>query len=176
MRDIEEFRTNLDKIIETEKKRFKDPKNAKKVLEFDKLWRSVLQEIQALRQKRNDISSQINKFKRSGEEDKANHAMLQSKQIKKKIDDLEKKKVEYLDTREKYRYSIGNDLHESVPVGETEESNLIVRTFGEIPEFDFQPSSHVNLIQDINGADTKKASEVVGSRFYYLKGDIVLRN
>ncbi len=176
MRDIEEFRINLDKIVETEKKRFKDPKNAEKVLEFDKLWRSVLQEIQDLRQKRNDVSSQINKYKKSGDDEKANNAIIQSKQIKEKIDDLEKKKDEYIEKREKYRYSIGNDLHESVPIGETEENNEIVREFGKIPEFDFQPLSHVNLIQDINGADTKKASEVVGSRFYYLKGDIVLLN
>lgn len=176
LRDIEEFRTNLDKIIKTEKKRFKDPKSAEKVLEFDKLWRSVLQEIQDLRQKRNEESSQISKYKKSGEGDKAKNAILQSKLIKEKIDELEKKKVEYLERREKYRYSIGNDLHESVPIGETEESNLIIRKFGKIPEFDFQPLSHVNLIQDINGADIKKASEVVGSRFYYLKGDLVLLN
>jgi len=176
LRDIEEFRTNLDKIIKTEKKRFKDPKNAEKVLEFDKLWRSVLQEIQDLRQKRNEVSSQINTYKKSGEEDKANSAMLQSKQIKEEIDDLEKKKAEYVERREKYRYIIGNDLHESVPIGETEESNEIVRTIGDLPKFDFKPLSHVDLIDEIDGADTKKASEVVGSRFYYLKGDMVLLN
>ena len=176
MRNVEEFRTNLDKIIKTEKKRFKDPKIAEKVLEFDKLWRSVLQEIQDLRKKRNDVSSLINKYKKSGEDEKANEAITQSKQIKGKIDDLENKKAEYLEKRDKYRYSIGNDLHESVPVGETEDSNIILRKFGKIPEFDFQPLSHVNLIQDIDGADMKKASEVVGSRFYYLKGDIVLLN
>jgi len=176
LRDIEEFRTNLDKIIETEKKRFKDPKNAEKVLEFDKLWRSVLQEIQDLRQKRNEVSSQINNYKKSGEDKKANNAIIQSKQIKEKIDDLEKKRNDYIEKRDTYRYSIGNNLHESVPVGEREESNVIIRKFGKIPEFDFQPLSHVNLIQDIDGADMKKASEVVGSRFYYLKGDIVLLN
>ena len=176
MRDVEEFRTNLDKIIKTEKKRFKDPKIAEKVLEFDKLWRSVLQEIQDLRKKRNDVSSLINKYKKSCEDEKANEAITQSKQIKGKIDDLENKKAEYLEKRDKYRYSIGNDLHESVPVGETEESNVIVSEFGNIPEYDFQPLSHVNLIQDLDGADMKKASEVVGSRFYYLKGDIVLLN
>jgi len=176
LRDIEEFRNNLEKIIETEKKRFKDPKNAEKVLEFDKLWRSVLEEIQDLRQKRNEISNQISNFKKAGDEEKANDAIKQSKQIKEKLEDLEKKKIEYIEEREKIRYMIGNDLHESVPTGETEESNVIIREFGKIPQFEFQPVSHVNLIQDINGADTKKASEVVGSRFYYLKGDIVLLN
>jgi len=176
LRDIEEFRNNLEKIVETEKKRFKDPKNAEKVLEFDKLWRNVLQEIQDLRKQRNEISSKINKHKKAGDNEKANSAITQSKQIKEKIDHLEKKKVEYMEEREKYRYIVGNDLHESVPIGETEESNEIIREFAETPTFDFKPLSHVKLIQDIDGADTKKASEVVGSRFYYLKGDIVLLN
>ena len=55
MRDIEEFRQNLEKIIETEKKRFKDPLNALKVLEFDEKWRTVLQELEVLRRKRNEM-------------------------------------------------------------------------------------------------------------------------
>ncbi|MBY8979836.1 MAG: serine--tRNA ligase [Candidatus Lokiarchaeota archaeon] len=176
MRDIEDFRTNIDAVIETEKKRFKNPQNAKKVLEFDLLWRNALQEIQDLRRQRNDISNEISQFKKSGEQEKANSAIDKSKQIKETIDELEKKKNEYLEEREKFRYIIGNDLHKSVPIGETEESNEIIREFGEIPVFDFKPSSHVNIIRDINGADTNKASEVVGSRFYYLKGDIVLLN
>jgi len=176
LRDIEDFRANIDAVIETEKKRFKNPKNAEKVLEFDLLWRNVLQEIQDLRKQRNDLSNEISQNKKSGEQEKANNAIEKSKQIKETIDELEKKKIDYLEEREKFRYIVGNDLHKSVPIGETEESNAIIREYGEIPIFDFKPSSHVNIIQDINGADTKKASEVVGSRFYYLKGDIVLLN
>lgn len=176
MRDIEDFRNDIDAVIETEKKRFKNPENAKKVLEFDLLWRNVLQEIQDLRRQRNDLSNEISQFKKSGEQENANSTIEKSKQIKETIDALEKKKIEYLEEREKFRYIIGNDLHKSVPIGETEESNTIIREYGEKPIFDFEPSSHVNIIHDINGADIKKASEVVGSRFYYLKGDLVLLN
>jgi len=176
LRDIEDFRANIDAVIETEKKRFKNPQNAEKVLEFDLLWRNVLQEIQDLRRQRNDLSNEISQFKKSGEPEKANSAIEKSKQIKETIETLEKKKIEYLEERDKFRYIVGNDLHKSVPIGETEESNVIIREYGEIPLFGFKPSSHVNIIRDINGADTKKASEVVGSRFYYLKGDIVLLN
>ena len=176
MRDIEDFRNDIDAVIETEKKRFKNPENAKKVLEFDLLWRNVLQEIQDLRRQRNDLSNEISQFKKSGEQEKANSTIEKSKQIKETIDALEKKKIEYLEEREKFRYIIGNDLHKSVPIGETEKSNTIIMEYGEKPIFDFEPSSHVNIIHDINGADIMKASEVVGSRFYYLKGDLVLLN
>ena len=176
MLDIELFRKNLNQIIQSEKKRFKDSSNAQKVLEYDEKWREVLQELQDLRNQRNSISKQIGKLKKAGETQKFEAAKEKSTEIKKSIENLEKKEVEYLEERERYRYIVGNVLHESVPIGETEESNEIVKTFRKIPKFDFEPLSHVDLISVIDGADTKKASEVVGSRFYYIKGDLVLLN
>ena len=176
MLDIELFRNNLEKIIESEKKRFKDPVNAKKVLEYDIKWREVLQKLQDLRKERNDISAKIGELRKKGEKQKAEVAITQSKEIKTEIEILERKRTEYFEQREKYRYVVGNILHDSVPVGETEESNEIIRIVGEIPKFNFKPLSHVDLITIIDGADVNKASEIVGSRFYYLKGDIVHLN
>jgi seryl-tRNA synthetase len=174
--DIELFRKALEKIIISEKKRFKDPGNAENTLEFDKKWREVIQKIQDLRKERNDISAQIAGFKKEGEIKKAEEAIDTSKKIKAIIDELEKQQIEFLEKREQYRYTVGNILHNTVPNGETEESNEIIRSSGEEKKFDFQPLSHVELISLIDGADTKKASEVVGSRFFYLKRDIVLLN
>ena len=176
MLDIELFRTNLEKVIESEKKRFKDPSNAEKVLEYDIKWREVLQRLQDLRKQRNDISAQIGGLRKKGENQKAEEAIKKSKEIKTEIDELEKKRTDFFDQREKYRYIVGNILHNSVPIGETEEDNEIVRHVGEIPKFEFKPLSHVDLITIIDGADTKKGSEIAGSRFYYLKGDIVHLN
>ncbi|MFX0005803.1 MAG: serine--tRNA ligase [Promethearchaeota archaeon] len=176
MLDIELFRKNLDDIIKSEEKRFKDPSNAEKVLDFDKKWRAALQEIEELRKKRNEISLKIGNFKKVGDTEKADESIAESKQVKDKIDELEKLTTEYLEQREKYRYMVGNILHESVPRGETEEENEILRTVGSVPKFNFKPLSHVDLITKIGGADTKKASEIAGSRFFYLKGDLVLLN
>ena len=83
MRDIEEFREYLAKIIDTEKKRFNDPINAKKVLEFDEKWRTVLQELEVLRSKRNKISASISDLKKAGNDVAAENAIIESKQIKK---------------------------------------------------------------------------------------------
>ncbi|MFX1315737.1 MAG: serine--tRNA ligase [Promethearchaeota archaeon] len=176
MLDIELFRSNLDKIIESEKKRFKDPSNAEKVLEYDRKWRAILQTLQDLRKQRNDISIQIGKFKKSGNDKKVEEAKIKSKEIKDQIDKLDGSRIEFLEQREKYRYIVGNILHDSVPIGETEEDNKIVRTIGKLPMFDFKPLSHVDLITKIDCVDTKKASEIAGSRFYYLKGDLVSLN
>lgn len=176
MLDIELYRKNLDQIIESEKKRFKDPSNAERVLEYDGKWRGVLQELQDLRNQRNSISVEIGKLKKAGETQEFEAAKQKSIEIKKAIENLERKEIEYLVEREKYRYIVGNLLHKSVPIGETEESNEILRTVGKPIKFDFEPRSHVDLITLIDGADTKKASEVIGSRFYYLKGDLVMLN
>ncbi|MFX1322986.1 MAG: serine--tRNA ligase [Promethearchaeota archaeon] len=176
MLDIELYRNDLEKIIESEVKRFKDPSNAEKVLEYDKKWRETLQKLQDLRRERNELSIQIGKFKKSGDTKKAEETKIKSKEIKDKIDELEEKKTEFFERRENYRYIVGNILHDSVPIGETEEDNEIVITVGKLPKFDFKPLSHVNLITKIDGADTKKASEIAGSRFYFLKGDLVSLN
>jgi len=174
--DIEIFRNNLDVIIESEKKRFKDPSKAEMVLDYDIKWRESLQQLEELRKKRNEISTNIGKYKKSGEKKKAEEAIKESKEVKSKIDFLEKQKSDYFEQRETYRYIVGNILHDSVPIAETEDDNEIVRVVDNLPNFNFKPLSHVELISKIDGADTKKASEVVGSRFYYLKGDLVLLN
>ena len=176
MLDIELFRTNLQKIIESETKRFKDPSNAEKTHEFDKKWRDTFTQEQSLNQKRNELNKQISQFKKNGENKKFEAAKTESSELKKKVEDLKKQREEFEKKRDEYRYIVGNLLHESVPSGETEEQNETVRKFGTVPKFDFTPLSHVDLIAEIDGADTKKASEVVGSRFYYLKGDLVLLN
>jgi seryl-tRNA synthetase len=174
--DIELFRNKIDEIIESEKKRFKDFSIAEKVLEYDKKWRVILQELEDLRKKRNEISIKIGEFKKSGDKKKSEEFIANSKKIKEKIDELERSKTEFLEKREKYRYMVGNILHKSVPIGKTEEDNEILRIFGKIPKFGFNPLSHVDLVSKIGGVDTKKASEIVGSRFYYLKRDLVLLN
>ena len=176
MLDIELFRKNLDNIIESEKKRFKDPSIAKRVLEYDKKWRITLQDIEELRKQRNEISIKIGELKKLRDSKNTEEAIKKSKEIKEKIDELEKLRIEYLEQRGNYRYMVGNVLHESVPIGETEEENKIERTVGNLPKFDFKPLSHVDLVTKIDGADLKKASEIAGSRFYYLKGDLVLLN
>jgi len=174
--DIELFRSNLNEIIESEKKRFKDPSNAKMVIEYDVKWREVLQNLEELKKQRNKLSAQIGKFTKSGEKEKAEKIKHQSKEIKEKLDGLEKSKDTFYELREKFRYKVGNILHKSVPVGESEESNEIISIKGDIPNFKFKPKSHVDLVELIDGVDTKKAAEIVGSRFFYLKGDLVLLN
>ena len=176
MLDIDLFRNELDKILESEKKRFKDPSNAKKVVEFDVKWRENLKKVEQLNRERKELSIEIGDLAKSGKSEKVKALKGKSKDIKDQIDSLKKERDNYLLEREKFRYKVGNLLHETVPIGETEDDNEIVKTVGKPRDFNFKPKSHVDLVDLIDGADTSKASQISGSRFYYLKGDIVLLN
>lgn len=60
------------------------------------------------------------------------------------------------------------------PIGPDESGNVVVREWGEKPSFSFKPKEHFELGKDLGIIDTDKASEVSGSRFAYLKGDLVM--
>jgi len=172
--DIKLFRENPELIIASEKKRFKDPENVYKVIEYDNQWRALKQEIDKLKQERNRASEKVNKLKKEGKDFSKEVAEISRK--KKEIDEKEGLMQEALEKREKSRYVVGNILHESVPVGETEEFNIIERTWGEVPQFDFPPKGHYDLVTLIDGADLETAAKVAGARAYYLKNDLVFLN
>ncbi|NHJ25461.1 MAG: serine--tRNA ligase [Candidatus Lokiarchaeota archaeon] len=176
MLDIELFRTNLQQIIESEKKRFKDPAIAQMVYDLDVEYRTITTELQQLSYEKNKINENIGNLMKQGKKQEADKLKKEASDLSGKITLLSTKEKTVLEKREEDRYRVGNLLHESVPLGEGEESNEIIRTVGKLPTFNFSPLSHVDLITLIDGADTKKASELVGSRFYYLKGDIVSLN
>ncbi len=60
------------------------------------------------------------------------------------------------------------------PVGPDESANVVIRTHGTPPEFDFQPLDHVELLEKRGWADFTRARKVSGERAYALTGDMVL--
>src|SRR5690625_4666316 len=67
-------------------------------------------------------------------------------------------------------YSIPNVPHESVPVGETDEDNEEIKTWGEKTEFSFEPKPHWDVGVDLGIIDFERAAKVAGSRFVFYKG------
>ena len=173
MLDIKLFREEPDKIIESEKKRFRDTVNVEKVIEYDNLWRDGLKRLNDLRSEKNKLSKS---FKQAKKEGNIQEVISKSKQVAADIKELEPKIEEYEKIRDEDRYKVGNSIDEKVPISDTEDVNEIIRKVGELPSFDFKPLNHVDLIEAIDGADTKIAGEVSGSRFYYLKQDILFLN
>jgi seryl-tRNA synthetase len=63
---------------------------------------------------------------------------------------------------------------DGAPVGPGEESNVVVRTEGTPPQFDFEPRDHVQLVEMNDWADLSRITQVAGSRMYALKGRLAL--
>ncbi len=173
MLDIKLFREEPDKIFDSEKKRFRDTINVEKVIEYDNLWREGLQNLNNLRSEKNKLSKSFKQAKKDGN---LEEVICKSKQVASDIKELEPKIEEYERIRDEYRYKVGNIIDENVPISDTEDDNEVIRTNGDIPSFDFEPLNHVDLINLIDGADTDTASQIAGSRFYYLKQDILFLN
>ncbi|MBD3262938.1 serine--tRNA ligase, partial [Candidatus Woesearchaeota archaeon] len=137
----------------------------------DKQWRSLNQKVDKLKYKRNKVSEEINKLKKAGKSTKKK--IKEMKSVAQKIRKQDEKIKLKADQRDKLRYKIGNILHKSVPAGAEE---VTVRTFGKKPKFKFTPKSHTQLLEDLDIADIERAAKVAGSRFYYLKNELVLLN
>lgn len=82
--------------------------------------------------------------------------------------DQELKQVE--EELEGIMLSIPNIPHESTPIGETEDDNVEVRTWGEAPSFEFDEKAHWDIATDLGILDFEKAAKVTGSRFVFYKG------
>ena len=159
--------------MDSEKKRFRDTENVEKVIEYDTLWREGERKLNSLRSEKNKLSKS---FKKAKEEGNLDEVIARSKEVAAEIKELTAKNAEYLQLREDYRYKVGNIIDEDVPISDTEDDNVVVRTYGEIPEHDFELLNHVDLIKKIDGADLETAAEIAGARFYYLKRDILHLN
>ncbi|AEG17453.1 serine--tRNA ligase [Methanobacterium paludis] len=175
MLDIKLFRENSDLIRKSEKIRFRNTKNVDKVIEYDKKWREGIQKLNSLRAERNTLSKSFKKARKQGPEE-LKKLQIKAKEVAGEVTVLEPQIAEFIQKRDEYRYKVGNIVDETVPVSETEEDNDIIRKSGVIPSFSFKPQSHVDLIENIDGADIKRAAEVAGARFYYLKADLVYLN
>ena len=175
MLDIKLFRENPDLIRRSEKKRFRGIENVDKVIEYDTKWRDGLKKLNELRAERNKLSKSFNETRKRDKEE-LEILQIKAKEVSREITMLEPQISEFIEKRDQYRYKVGNIVDEDVPVSETEEDNLLISEEGIIPSFNFEPSNHVDLIEGVDGAEFKSASEISGSRFYYLKADMVYLN
>ena len=174
MIDIQLFRENPEIIRESEKRRFKDSSVVDKVIELDLAWRKLRSDINNLRQRRNELSKEIARIKKKGQD--ASDELTEAEQVNTKIKENENKADNILMERDKVRYSVGNILHPSVPTAPNEEGNDIVRTSGKLQEFSFTPKHHADLVISLDVAVLDKAAQIAGARTYYLKRDLVFLN
>ena len=66
--------------------------------------------------------------------------------------------------------ALPNVPDERTPIGASEEENVVLRTVGQLPEFDFEPKAHWDLGPALGIIDFERGAKITGSRFYVLSG------
>ncbi len=173
MLDIKLIRENPQIVEESQKKRNQPIGDVKKVLEIDKKWRELKEEVDGLRSRRNKISEEINKAKKERKE--IEEFLNEAKKIPKLLEEKEKLMNELKEQRDSILKEIPNIVDKSVPIGEAKK-NKIIKIHGKPKKQKFAIKDHADLLESLDLLDTKKASQIVGSRFYYLKRDLVKLN
>jgi seryl-tRNA synthetase len=174
MLDIKLIRENPDFVRSNLLKRA-NPENIKmldELIGLDKKWRQDLTNLNELRHQRKQVTTEIATLKKARQEatsqvDKAKLIDTENTCLEKKVTDEEESERDYL-------LKLPNMLHDSVPVGQGENDNVQMRTWGTIPTFTFPVKNHIDLALNLDIIDMERAGKVAGSRFFYLKRELVL--
>ena len=144
------------------------------LIESDQKRREFIIKTDELRKKKNQVALEISQKKKAGED--ASSILDEMKNVSSELAKLETEQ-ESIETRySKLAFSIPNLIHKTVPVGVDETANKEIKKWGTIPEFDFKINDHIDISEKLGLVDLERAAKVAGSRFYYLKNDLVRLN
>ncbi len=166
MLDIQFIRENRELVQEKSKQKGYDV-DIEQLLGFDGKRRELLARVENLRRERNELA-EATKGQRPSDEQVA-----RGRDIKTQLSDLEHQlnaiEQEFLVLLK----TVPNMPTEDVPVGASENENVVIKQWGEKPAFDFQPKTHWELAEAKGWIDKERAAKVAGARFAYIKGNLV---
>jgi len=136
--------------------------------ELDGRRRELLQESEALKNRRNTVSQEVARKKKAGED--AEDLIVEMRDVSDRIKTLDEDIRLVEEKLDAIVLSIPNVPHESVPIGRTEADNVEIRRKLEPRTFPFEPKPHWEIAQALGIVDTEAAGKVTGSRFVFYKG------
>lgn len=170
MIDIQYVRDNPE-IVKTKSQQKGYTVDVDRLLELDAERRELLVQVEALRGRRNDNADKMKASAANGRPDQ--NLIDEGKQIKIELSEREV----YLDGVETEYINllklVPNMPLDDVPVGASEDENQVVYEKGDKPQFDFEPRNHAEIAEARGWLDKERAAKVAGSRFAYVKGDLV---
>ena len=148
------------------------------LVNLDKRRRELIIQLQELKHEKNILANSIARKKKEADTTtSANDEISKMKDISNRITELELEQDQVL---KRYRYlmmSIPNLLHESVPVGNTEEENVVIKERGnKRAKLAIAPKDHIDIATSFDLIDLERAAKISGARFYFLKNDLVKMN
>jgi seryl-tRNA synthetase len=169
MIDPKIVRDNIDLVKHTLKiRRMEDAVDIAKLEDMDATRRQIIAKIDELRTMRNTLSKEVGTLKQKGQN--PTDIMEKVRSIGNDIKQYEEQIASIEETYTTMMLSIPNMLHESVPIGNDEHDNVVVRTWGQKPYFDFEPKPHYDLGTQLNILDFERGVKIAGARFYVYRG------
>ncbi len=167
MLDIVVFRENPDAVRDALRKRNMDTEIVDQVVSLDVKRRELLVEVENLKAERNRVSKEIGKMKDPTERKAKIEAM---RDVGDRISTLDET-VRTVDLElSDLVAGIPNFPADQTPLGKDESENIIIKTVGEIPTFDFEPLPHWDLGTNLGIMNFDQGVKITGSRFYVLSG------
>lgn len=167
MLDMNLIREEPERVREAMEKRQMDSSPVNDIIELDEKRRALIQEVEEMRSERNTVSKKIGGMK---DKDVRQAKIDAMRDLGEKIDavDVELKQVET--ELEALLSGLPNIPDPEVPVGVDDSDNIVLRTVGELPAFDFDPKPHWDLGPQLGIIDFDRGVKLAGSRFYVLSG------
>ncbi len=167
MLDSKFVRENPDKVVAALKNRGLDL-SLDGFLALEKQRRELLVEVEALKSKRNTVSQEISRLKKSGAP--AEDMIAEMRAVGDRIALLDNKVKETENGLEDILMNIPNVPHESVPAGSDETANPEMRRWGTPKAFDFEPLAHWDIGEKLGILDFERGGKVTGARFTFYRG------
>jgi seryl-tRNA synthetase len=137
------------------------------LLKADDERRELQQKADELRAQRNEIAASMKGGKPSDE------SIEKGKLLKTELAELEDRLRVVSDAQTNLLKAIPNLPEADVPLGTSEDENVVAKTVGAPTSFDFEPKNHAQIAEAKGWLDKERAAKVAGSRFAYVKGDLV---
>ena len=162
MLDLKFIQKNPEVVQEAIRKRRMDL-NIQDFLKLDEKRKSIIQEVEKLRNQLNTESKEVGKLKAKGQD--VSEKVKKLSLISDKIKELEKEKKKVEKELFDFRAQIPNIPAKDVPEGDSDEDNVEIKKWGTKPEFDFEPKPHWDIGTNLKGLDFERAAKLAGSRF-----------
>jgi seryl-tRNA synthetase len=142
------------------------------LLALDVRRRELLPEIEGAQAERKTVSKQIGEAKQRGEEAAEQVKIVQG--LKERIESGKAELERVAAELERVAAALPNLPDPEAPDGMSEEDAVVLREMGERPRFDFEPRDHLEIGTELGLIDMESAARLSGSRFAFIKGDLVL--
>jgi len=144
------------------------------LLSLDSSWREAVTRTNELRERRNKLTHEVEYLRKSSTD--SSKQIAEASAIADEIHKLEKQ-VDFSHERIDFILRrLPNVMDPSVPFGKDDADNVEVKRWGIPKEFGFEPKDHIDIAETLGLVDVERAAKVAGSRFYYLKNELVLLN